>query len=136
MAVDVAASAADEYEHHRDRLSEELLGLIEQGLAIDEAGRRADTEIADRATAALPRVFGDAHDFVMTPAAVGQAPVSLDATGDPVFCRVWTLLGTPAISLPGMSGADGMPVGVQLVASRGRDAELLAAARWAQARLG
>ena len=71
----------------------------------------------------------------MTPAARGQAPLGLDATGDPVFCRAWTLAGTPAISVPGLTGGEGMPVGVQLVAAPGRDAQLLAAARWAHDRL-
>jgi Asp-tRNA(Asn)/Glu-tRNA(Gln) amidotransferase A subunit family amidase len=135
MAVDVAASAAAEYEHHRDELSEELLELIETGLAIDAAGHRVDLETAERAAAALPRAFADS-DVIMALAAPGQALEGLGDTGDPVFCRVWTLLGTPAISVPGMTGADGLPIGVQLVAARGRDAELVAAARWAQERLG
>jgi Asp-tRNA(Asn)/Glu-tRNA(Gln) amidotransferase A subunit family amidase len=135
MAVDVAASAAVEYEHHRDQLSEELLELIETGLAIDAATNRADLETADRAAAVLPSVFAS-HDLLMTLAAPGQALEGLGDTGDPVFCRAWTLLGTPAISVPGMTGADGMPVGVQLIAPRGHDAQLLAAARWAQERLG
>ena len=135
MAVDVAASAAPEYERHRDSLSEELLGLIEQGLATAPDEHEAAVAIGERATAALPGVFGD-YDAIMTPAARGQAPRGIESTGDPVFCRAWTLLGTPAISVPGPTGADGMPVGVQLVAARGHDAQLLATARWAQERLG
>jgi Asp-tRNA(Asn)/Glu-tRNA(Gln) amidotransferase A subunit family amidase len=135
MAVDVAASAAPEHERHRDSLSEELLGLIEQGLATAPGEHEAALAIGERATAALPAVFGD-YDAIMTAAARGQAPRGLESTGDPVFCRAWTLLGTPAISVPGPTGADGMPVGVQLVAARGHDAQLLATARWAQERLG
>jgi Asp-tRNA(Asn)/Glu-tRNA(Gln) amidotransferase A subunit family amidase len=131
MAVDVAASAAKEYEHHRDELSRELLELIEQGLGTDRATYDDDVATGERAAAALPAVF-ERYDALMTPAALGQAPRGLDATGDPVFCRAWTLLGTPAISVPGAVGGDGLPVGVQLVAPRGRDAELLAVARWAQ----
>jgi Asp-tRNA(Asn)/Glu-tRNA(Gln) amidotransferase A subunit family amidase len=124
MAVDVAASAAAEYEHHRDELSEELLELIESGLAIDAAGHRADLETAERAAAALPRALADS-DLIMTLAAPGQALEGLGDTGDPVFCRVWTLLGTPAISVPGMTGADGLPIGVQLVAAYGREDVLI-----------
>jgi Asp-tRNA(Asn)/Glu-tRNA(Gln) amidotransferase A subunit family amidase len=134
MAVGVAASAAEEYEHDRDRLSDELLGLIEEGLATEPSAYEAALAAGERGVAALPRVF-DRYDALMTPAARGQAPLGLDATGDPVFCRAWTLAGTPAISVPGRVGADGLPVGVQLVAAPGRDAELLAAARWAHERL-
>jgi Asp-tRNA(Asn)/Glu-tRNA(Gln) amidotransferase A subunit family amidase len=46
-------------------------------------------------------------------------------TGDPVFCRAWTLLHTPTISLPLLTGPNGLPVGVQLVGRIGEDDALL-----------
>ena len=63
-------------------------------------------------------------------AAPGQAPRGLDATGNPVFCTLWTYLGLPAVSLPLLQGGDGLPIGVQLVGARGDDARLLRTARW------
>ena len=36
----------------------------------------------------------------------------------------------PAITLPLMRGANGLPLGVQLVGPRGGDARLLRTARW------
>jgi Asp-tRNA(Asn)/Glu-tRNA(Gln) amidotransferase A subunit family amidase len=66
----------------------------------------------------------------LTPAAPGEAPLGLESTGNPVFCTAWTLLGTPAITLPLLQGADGMPIGVQLVGLRGNDGRLLRTARW------
>jgi Asp-tRNA(Asn)/Glu-tRNA(Gln) amidotransferase A subunit family amidase len=42
-----------------------------------------------------------------------------------------TLLGVPALSVPGATGAHGAPVGVQLVAPAGADAALVAAGAWA-----
>jgi len=33
------------------------------------------------------------------PAAPGEAPRGLESTGNPVFCTIWTYLGTPAITL-------------------------------------
>ena len=36
-------------------------------------------------------------------------------TGDPVFNRMWTLLGTPCLTLPATWGDSGLPTGVQLV---------------------
>ena len=129
MAVDVAANFADEYDSHGDSISAELSELIEQGRATESGDYEAALDDAKRGAKRLPAVF-EAHDILLTPAARGQAPRGLDATGDPVFCRAWTLLGTPAISVPGPLGADGLPIGVQLVAPPGRDAELVAAARW------
>jgi Asp-tRNA(Asn)/Glu-tRNA(Gln) amidotransferase A subunit family amidase len=46
-----------------------------------------------------------------------------------MFNALWTYLGMPCISLP-LLKADGLPVGVQLVGTRGHDADLLRAANW------
>jgi Asp-tRNA(Asn)/Glu-tRNA(Gln) amidotransferase A subunit family amidase len=129
MAVEVAANLATEFDRHGDRMSTELSELIEEGRATGRGDYEAALAAAERGAELLPAVF-EAHDLLLTPAARGQAPRGLDATGDPVFCRAWTLLGIPAISVPGPLGADGLPIGVQLVAPPGREANLLAAARW------
>jgi Asp-tRNA(Asn)/Glu-tRNA(Gln) amidotransferase A subunit family amidase len=68
-------------------------------------------------------------DAVLTPAVAGTAP-KIDSTGDPAFCTLWTLCGMPALSLPLMTGTNGLPLGVQLVGQRGGDARLLRTARW------
>jgi Asp-tRNA(Asn)/Glu-tRNA(Gln) amidotransferase A subunit family amidase len=65
--------------------------------------------------------------------AVSGAPPGFDdgVTGDPLFCRAWTLLGVPALSVPGATGSRGAPVGVQFVAPARGDAALVAAGAWA-----
>ena len=45
-----------------------------------------------------------------------------EATGDPVFCTFWTLLGLPAITLPLLTGEENMPLGVHLLVRRRRRA--------------
>ena len=67
-------------------------------------------------------------DALLTPAAPGEAPAGLAATGDPVFARVWTLLGLPCVNVPGLTGPHGLPVGLQLVGHPGRERDLLRAA--------
>ena len=57
-------------------------------------------------------------------------PVGLTQTGDPAFCSIWTLCGLPAVTLPLLQGANGMPMGVQLVGQAGDDGRLLRTARW------
>jgi Asp-tRNA(Asn)/Glu-tRNA(Gln) amidotransferase A subunit family amidase len=69
-------------------------------------------------------------DALLTAAATGEAPEGLGSTGDPRFARLWTLLGLPTVSVPGLTGATGLPIGVQLVGRRGADAELLTCAAW------
>ena len=80
--------------------------------------------------AALTELFEQRYDALITPATFGTAPVGLESTGDPAFCSTWTLLGVPTLSLPLMTGANGLPLGVQLVGARDADARLLRTARW------
>jgi Asp-tRNA(Asn)/Glu-tRNA(Gln) amidotransferase A subunit family amidase len=71
----------------------------------------------------------------LTPAAPGEAPLGLDSTGDPSFCTLWTLCGTPALSLPLLTGPIGLPMGLQLVADVGDDERLFRVASWLQRRI-
>jgi Asp-tRNA(Asn)/Glu-tRNA(Gln) amidotransferase A subunit family amidase len=136
MAFDVARSLAHEYEHHAAELSEVLRALIERG-------RTTAREAADAAVAlgaecrALLAEHLDPSETLLVPAVAGEAlPLDAANTGDPWFCRPWTLLGVPALSVPGATGSHGAPVGVQLVAPAGADAALVAAGAWAAGRLG
>ena len=69
------------------------------------------------------------YDAVLTFAPRPGASRS-DGTGDPIFATLWTLIGAPAFSLPLLSGAKGLPIGVQAVGAPGRDPELTRAAAW------
>lgn len=69
-------------------------------------------------------------DVILAPAAQGEAPEGLKWSGDPIFNRIWTLLGYPTIILPGFVGPKDLPVGVQLIGRHGQDAELIAIADW------
>ena len=42
-------------------------------------------------------------DVMLTPSAPGAAPDGLGSTGEPTFNRLWTLLGTPCVNVPGLS---------------------------------
>jgi Asp-tRNA(Asn)/Glu-tRNA(Gln) amidotransferase A subunit family amidase len=80
-------------------------------------------------------LFEQRYDAILTPAATGAAPKGLSSTGDPVFCTLWTLCGMPAISLPLLQAANGLPLGVQLVGPRHGDGRLLRTARWLAAKV-
>jgi amidase len=60
----------------------------------------------------------------MVPSAPGEAS-GIAETGDPVFNRMWTLLGVPAVTLPVGVGPNALPVGVQFVSRLDSDLSLL-----------
>ena len=64
----------------------------------------------------------------------GEAPHGLGNTGNPIFNRMWTLLGVPCVTLPAIWSESGLPVGIQLVGRIGDDARLMAAALLPNAR--
>jgi Asp-tRNA(Asn)/Glu-tRNA(Gln) amidotransferase A subunit family amidase len=111
-----------------DALSPRMREAIEEGRATTAVDYLAARDWREVLNAGLERIF-DRYDAILTPAAAGEAPVG-EATGDPAFCRLWTLCGTPAVSLPLLTGPAGMPMGVQLVGRRGGDGRLLRTARW------
>jgi Asp-tRNA(Asn)/Glu-tRNA(Gln) amidotransferase A subunit family amidase len=62
-------------------------------------------------------------------ASAGPAPEGFTTTGSPIFNGMWTYLGVPCVTLPRLS-VDGLPMGVQLVSTRGDEGRLLRTARW------
>jgi len=129
MQADLAKNFAPYYRRGADKLSDILRGMIEEGQSTLAVDYNVAVDWIDLLNAGLDEVFAR-YDAILTPAAPGEAPVGLEATGDPAFCTLWTLCGTPAITLPLMEGAAGLPLGVQLVGRRGDDARLLRTARW------
>ena len=129
MEADLARSFADEYERGREHLSASLRGQIERGRATSALDYRRAVESIPALRAALDAVF-ERVDAIDTPATLGTAPAGLASTGDPLLCTLWTLVGLPALSLPLLHGANGLPLGVQLVGRFGSDAQLLRTARW------
>ena len=134
MEAEMGANLELEWEKGRDRLSESLRKQLARG-------RETPALEYQKALARIPMLneaFGDVYarySAILTPAAAGTAPLGLEATGDPAFCTLWTLCGMPAISLPLMTGANGLPLGAQLVGPRGGDARLLRDARWLMAQI-
>ena len=127
-------SLARQYADHRDRLSDRLRGMIEEGLGYDEATLGAARAQARACRAAAGDAFGD-RDVLLTPSAPGEAPEGLGMTGDPIFQTTWTLLHLPCVTLPFATGPRGLPIGVQLIGSRGEDAAALAVAKWFHGRM-
>jgi Asp-tRNA(Asn)/Glu-tRNA(Gln) amidotransferase A subunit family amidase len=135
MESEMAANLEREWDKGRDRLSEQLLTQLERGRNVRALDyQRALSRIAP-IHESFVELFEQRYDAILTPAASGAAPEGLSSTGDPVFCTLWTLCGMPAISLPLLQSANGLPLGVQLVGPRNGDARLLRTARWLAAQV-
>jgi len=59
----------------------------------------------------------------------------VEGTGDPLFCRGWTVLGLPCLHLPLGVGRHGLPIGLQLIGPALADQAVLQAGAWLHDRL-
>jgi len=130
LEAEMASNFEREWLTGRDQLSPQLRALIEKGREVKAVDYQRALRAVPHLVESFDELFMQRYDAIVTPAALGTAPKGLSATGDPVFCSLWTLTGMPALSLPLMTGANGLPLGVQLVGRRGFDARLLRTARW------
>ena len=135
LESNLARNFETEYERGKEQLSDLLRKMMERGKKFAAVEYTRAVEKVPVLNGLLGETF-ERYDAILTPPAPGQAPLGLGATGNPVFCTIWTLCGTPAVTIPLLEGADGMPLGVQLVGARGDDARLLRTARWLESRLG
>ncbi len=128
ITAELARNASALYLRSKDSLSERLRGLIESGHRVLAHDYLLALDWQQLIRSGLEEVF-ERYDAIVTAASLGQAP-SIETTGDPLFCRLWTLYGGPAVTLPLLQGADGLPIGVQLIGRYGEDGRLLRTARW------
>lgn len=126
MLVEATRSLADERTHHADDLSPILRDILRAG---DHAVWSYDAARAyiDACRGRLAELFAPV-DVLVAPSVLGEPPPIEEGTGDPLLCRVWTALGTPAVSVPGLTGPDRLPLGVQVIAPPGADGVALTGA--------
>jgi Asp-tRNA(Asn)/Glu-tRNA(Gln) amidotransferase A subunit family amidase len=128
--AEFAQEHADIYAQHAALYRPRTAEIIEIGRTVSQeelAAARANIVMLRRELEGLMDTAG--VDLWASPAATGPAPEGLHATGDPNMNLPWTHAGLPSITLPAGRAANGLPLGLQLVAAFGRDEQLLG---WAQ----
>jgi len=75
-------------------------------------------------------------DLLLSASAPGEAPAGLENTGEAMFNRWCSGLRVPCLNLPGFTGPNGLPVGIQVTGAIDDDVRLLRAAKWIAARVG
>ena len=120
---------ADERLRNPDKVSAELMAILKKsdGITLDRYIAAQRKTVAFKAH--VDSLFDDV-DVLLCPSAPGEAPKGQEFTGDPRFNSIWTLAGTPCVTLPLGTGDQGLPLGVQLVGLRHADDKLLSIAQW------
>lgn len=132
MAFEAARSLEQEFTHHHALLSDPIKALIDSGRSTSESAYQAALALAQAGRDQVAELM-QGSDALLVPAAPGEAPQGLAATGDPIFSRVWNLLGLPCVNVPGLLGPNGLPIGLQLVGHPSGERRLLQVAKLLQA---
>ena len=124
------------YERTRfpELISASLTSRIAAGGKVTRAQYEAGVALAGRCRKRIDDVLRD-HDALLAPSAPGEAS-GVESTGDPIFGLMWTLLQLPCLTLPYGKGPLGLPLGVQIIGSRGADTALFVNAEWIRRALG
>jgi amidase len=125
---EIARCLADEHRRHRDLVRDPLRTMLDTGAAMQLSVYDDALRHLRECSTAIPAVF-DEVDALVVPAAPGEAP-DIATTGDPVFNRIWSALGGPAVVVPAGTGPSGLPLGLQVVGLPSRDECTLACARF------
>ena len=128
-------SLAYERESHDGLLSDSIKAYVAPGATQDMERYHWALGVQTACRAAMQDVLGGL-DSLMTPAAPGEAPEGLTDTGAAVFNQIWTAAGVPSVTVPGLIGPRGLPVGVQLVGPFRSDTRVLSSAAWMHGILG
>jgi Asp-tRNA(Asn)/Glu-tRNA(Gln) amidotransferase A subunit family amidase len=127
MGFEAAAAFAPESSTQADGFSPAFAKMLADGRAVGGDAYFAAQRVAADARSALDAVFAQC-DVLLAPSVHGEAPEGLDATGDPLFNRMWSLAGNPCVHVPVGTGRNGMPLGVTVIGPRWGDAATLAIA--------
>ncbi|OYY12742.1 MAG: amidase [Polynucleobacter sp. 24-46-87] len=138
MNLIMEAEAAEIHASHIDNSSEllsvHIKELVKRGLQHNAPSYIAAKSLQKKLRATIGAYFQEFDAFLMAPAS-GEAPKSLDSTGDPIFCALWSYLGVPSITIPVKKSQNGLPLGIQLIGGYGDDAKLLSIAKFAESAL-
>jgi Asp-tRNA(Asn)/Glu-tRNA(Gln) amidotransferase A subunit family amidase len=134
MLHEAAACSRAVRQRHGAQLSDFLRKALDEGDRVSKSEYERALKKREMLQRDISR-FLDDFDAIVTPPAAGEAPASLETTGDPSFCTIWTLVGVPAVVIPTGLGSHGLPMGLQIVGNQGESNHLLATAMWCERQL-
>jgi Asp-tRNA(Asn)/Glu-tRNA(Gln) amidotransferase A subunit family amidase len=132
MLFEAARASRKVRAQYRGGFSDYLNNALDEGELILDAVYREASKQRTQLQHSLAHFFDRGYSAIITPPAPGEAPPTLEITGDPRFCTIWTLTGVPAITIPTGKGPNGLPLGLQLVGAAEEENYLLATAAWCE----
>jgi Asp-tRNA(Asn)/Glu-tRNA(Gln) amidotransferase A subunit family amidase len=133
MVFEAARNLGPDVARAPELVSDVFRRTIANGERLPEPDYRAALAERERLIEAVAQWAGQ-YDGILCPPTLGEAP-GLATTGDPRPCFRWTLVGSPAVTLPSGTGPAGLPLGLQICAAPGSDRALVDAAAWVEAAL-
>lgn len=137
LAVLMSCEAAVVHEKHLEKfpslLSADMKELIDRGNSCPVGDYIKAKNLQAELRLSIADYFQN-FDAILAAPATGEAPQGLDFTGNPIFCSLWTFIGTPAIALPVGKSTNGLPLGIQLIGNYRDDEKLLNLAEFAEQR--
>ena len=132
------AARSMRYEHdvHKEQMHSTYREMMDRGIQIPYSRYR---ECLDHSLYCKDylntEIFPD-YDVILSAAAIGEAHMGLHGTGTSILNGRWTQMQLCAVNLPGYSGANNLPLGMQVIGRHHGDDELLAIAHWMEHRIG
>lgn len=129
VLAEMAANLRHYHERSGDVLDPVTRDVIERGRRVTAADYLAAKNWREALHSGLVEIF-ERYDAIVLPAAEGQAPKEGRYDDPGGINALWVLTGLPSVTLPLLEGADGLPIGVQMIGPRFFDGRLLRTARW------
>lgn len=127
VKFEMARNHASWFSRYSERYRPRTAAAIREGQTVSDEeatdARANGTHLRARIHAAMDAA---GVDLLVCPSASGPAPEGLDSTGDPAMQLPWSYAGMPVLSLPWGVAANGLPLGLQVVARFNDDERLLA----------
>jgi len=112
---------------YSDLYSPHATSLYRQGLRVSiETLKRAREQQIILRCEITEKMEQNGIELWLTPSTTRTAPSGLHSTGNPLMSLPWTFAGLPTLTVPAGKERNGLPYGLQIVASYGQDEILLA----------
>jgi aspartyl-tRNA(Asn)/glutamyl-tRNA(Gln) amidotransferase subunit A len=132
--IEAANLHARTLQQHPEGYAPKMQAQVEVGQLVPGAAYIQAQRLRRRFRPQIERLLAGV-DCLLMPTVAAVAP-DTSTTGDSAFQGVWSLFGSPSITLPSGLSSERLPLAIQLVAPDFQEEQLLRASAWCEAVLG